>query len=255
MTSEDWMYVFGNLGFHIILCIGCVRLMFEILFAMDKETDWRWETSEERESRRDADQEARDYYRFRYGHLDMSKRTVNYQIHKDEFAARLFRKEGGEYDAAFYYIGQFDYDPYDKEMVDVVVDLILLKAFTKNNHPYNPELTQEELEAKLFRYRKGANHHEKVRCLVEDREKQEELSRQNGMIYVPDGDEFAFRVALLAVTSSEQEIAQEIKRIMAPPKKWFIVEMWEETVDQWNGFSWWERIGCAVVLYLSFLLG
>lgn len=250
-----WRKLFFDLAIRFIMLGGAAVILAHVIA---HECGYEIETFEETWERKREEREQRKImaarYKREYSHVDMSKETIDYNLRKDFFFQRLYKKGGGEYDAAFYFIGQFDYDPFDREMVDAVVDLVLMKTLSRHRLPYIPELSKEELEGKLFRYEKGANHPESIRHLVEAREAQEEFFRQKGQIYVPDGNEFASDVASRANAMTEQTYAKLEKQRMEPPKERVFAECWQALVDQWIGFSWWERLGCVFLVYLSLLM-
>lgn len=249
------IWIFAQFILGVFLSIGFYPFFTCVFLLLSGERFETWEECRERKAKeREEAQILKDLYQKQYGNLDMSKETVNYQLRLDFFFERLYKKGGGEYDAAFYFIGQFDYDPYDREMVEAVVDLILMKTLSRSRLPYVPVLSKAELEGKLFRYQKGANHPESIRYLVEAREAQEEFYRKKGMIYVPDGNEFAFFVANHSNVITEQATARFERECAYPTKKWLIVEFWEAAVDQWDGFEWWERMGYWIFFGVTFAL-
>ena len=115
---------------------------------------------------------------------------------------------GEDYDAVYYYIGQYDFNQSDPLSIEVVADLILEKATAqKKNHYSNKRST--DLIGVLYGDAESAPTI--LMPNISKRSQAEQSARAKGMTYIPHSTKFIHLVSSAASMPTQAEF-EEIER-------------------------------------------
>lgn len=132
------------------------------------------------------------------GYFEKIPGGIDYSLDTDllEESILISNMTQENYDAVFYFIGgTHDFDSGNKEMLETVRDLVLLKASSPSISPFIPKCSRKEMFSTLYKYEKGAVSPVAIQERVWRREAAEREARQRGMTYVPDAGQFTYYVS------------------------------------------------------------
>lgn len=126
---------------------------------------------------------------------------------RDDLIDFLRTARGQDYDAAYYYIGKYDFNQSDSLSLEVVADMVLEKATAGKKNPYRSN--NSNLIGVL--YKGDDDTHSVVKAQISSRLEAEQKSAANGMTYVPESTRFVHLVSSAASMPTKAEF-DEIER-------------------------------------------
>lgn len=116
-----------------------------------------------------------------------------------------------DYDAAYYYVGKYDFDQSDAISLEIVADMILEKATVGKKNPYRRSMSVG-FDNRLIN---GADDtHPIVGERVSSRLKSEQSAAIRGITYIPDSEKFSYLISSAVAAMTEEDfnrIQLEIK--------------------------------------------
>lgn len=107
---------------------------------------------------------------------------------KNELIEFLKVADKEDYDAAFYFIGQIDFDQDDEKAIEAVADIVLMKATKGKINSYRGTNSLQECSSILSSYQEIKT--EKIHKHTVDRTSREREARARGFVYIPNSKEF-----------------------------------------------------------------
>ena len=108
--------------------------------------------------------------------------------YKKNIATALENASDVDYDTAYYFVGQYDFDTSNPAIVDIVADLILLKATKGERSPYSGYTTEAQL-GRLYKYPSDSSSlPASIQTRVKAREQKEQEAKEKSRVYIPYPD-------------------------------------------------------------------
>ena len=144
--------------------------------------------------------------------LELPDVKEQYMRYREQLLEVVGNPSDSEYDAIYYFIGQYDYDPSNKKAVELVADLALTIATESKNVKYEVDLPKN-YNGLLFNH---LNYQGVVPPNIAERIAKRSAAivsaRHLGVGYVPDPERFKSLIESAFLANTSDELNRELER-------------------------------------------